>query len=192
MFLIITVIGLLWSIKKKIGHYLPDIEIDLSGGTPNVPKVSISHLPRTVNNATHNCNLMTLRKKGISRMNVVFLTSFQESYTELCPLTETPGRCDVFSRISALISWRSNNVLPQDGHETYSCNDTKFSNREITLNFISWTEKFLQSLYFSFCSPAANWRMYSLWNRSPYLGPLIGHHLRGRPPKGLPHSNQHR
>lgn len=42
---------------------------------------------------------------------------------KLFQLTETPGRCDVFSLISALISWRSNNVLPQDGHETYSCSE---------------------------------------------------------------------
>eukprot|EP01018_Ginkgo_biloba_P037245 Gb_17350 [translate_table: standard] len=33
---------------------------------------------------------------------------------------ETPGKCAVFSLISALISCRSNRVRPQDGHETYS------------------------------------------------------------------------
>merc|ERR1719247_3306718 len=32
----------------------------------------------------------------------------------------TPGKCPVLSEICAVTSWRSNNVLPQEGHDTNS------------------------------------------------------------------------
>lgn len=49
-------------------------------------------------------------------------------------LTDTPGKWDVFSLISALISWRSNKVLPQEGHDTYSW----YHCRQVKIN--EWSE----------------------------------------------------
>lgn len=44
----------------------------------------------------------------------------QTTYIWVRKLTETPGRWEVFSLISALISWRSKSVRPQEGQDTYS------------------------------------------------------------------------
>lgn len=101
--------------------YLANIKVDLSWGTTNVTKIGIRHFSRTIHNATHDCNLWKEKKKHKQMIDLLFWREMQLVIEGLV-VTETPGKWEVLSLISALISWRSNRVLPQDGHDTYSWN----------------------------------------------------------------------
>jgi hypothetical protein len=56
--------------------------------------------------------------------------------------TATPGKWAVFSRICALISWRSKRVRPQEGQDTYSCMHQKIMTNATVFNFCTKTSMF--------------------------------------------------